>query len=107
LTRAAGGDDAAAIIEVMIGNVLGPFITPTLLLAFLPRNSEFDIWRPSAASGVAAMYQTVFRQIGLSVLVPLALGQVVQWVFPCQAKWAVGTLHLAKVSTVCLILLVW
>jgi sodium/bile acid cotransporter 7 len=107
LTRNSGGDDAAAMVEVMIGNILGPFITPGLCYALLPKDGPWEGWLPVASSGLGDMYRSVFQQIGLSVLVPLAAGQTLQWLFPERVKSLVALFHLPKVSTACLILLVW
>ncbi|KAK2013252.1 sodium/bile acid cotransporter [Colletotrichum eremochloae] len=107
MTRAAGGDDAAAIIEVVIGNVLGSFVSPGLIYGFIPKTPEFADWQPANPSTLGAMYSNVLRQLGLSVLLPLAVGQVVRWYWETRVEWALKTFYLAKVSTFCLILLVW
>lgn len=107
MTRNAGGDDAAAIIEVVIGNVFGSFLCPGLIYIFIPTAGGFGDWAPSDASGIPEMYRHVAMQLGLSVLVPIALGQTLRILFKKRVLWALDTFCLAKVSTFFLCTLVW
>lgn len=107
MTRNAGGDDAAAIIEVVIGNVFGSFLCPGLIYAFIPAHGEFSKWTPSDASGIPEMYRHVAMQLGLSVLVPIGLGQTLRVLFKKRVLWALDMFCLAKVSTFFLCTLVW
>lgn len=108
MTRNAGGDDAAAIVEVVIGNVFGSFLCPGLIYAFIPTTAAgFSDWTPSDASGIPEMYRHVAMQLGLSVLVPIALGQTLRILFKKKVLWALDTFCLAKVSTFFLCTLVW
>ncbi|KAI1180075.1 sodium bile acid symporter, partial [Nemania sp. FL0916] len=107
MTRNAGGDEAAAIIEVVIGNVVGAFLSPFLVYGFLPSDSVFDSLRPATPSTLGPMYVSVLKQLGLSVLLPLAVGQGVRWAFPRQTTWVLRTFYLAKFCSVLLVLVAW
>lgn len=107
MTRNAGGDEAAAIIEVVIGNVVGSFISPFLIYGFLPGDSVFDSLRPATPSTLGPMYVSVLMQLGLSVLLPLAVGQGLRWAFPKQTPWVLRTFYLAKFCSVLLVLVAW
>ncbi|XP_061664496.1 sodium/bile acid cotransporter 7 isoform X2 [Syngnathoides biaculeatus] len=63
LTKAVGGNEAAAIFNSAFGSFLGIVVTPTLLLLFL-----------GSSSSVA--FGSIFSQLFVTVVVPLALGQV-------------------------------
>ncbi|ODH46839.1 hypothetical protein GX48_07043 [Paracoccidioides brasiliensis] len=106
MTRAAGGDEAAALLEVFLANVLGPFITPGWAVTLMPRTTAFEVWQESNKD-LKGMYESVFKRLGLSVFLPLVVGQAVRWLWAEKTVWAMQKLHLAKLSTVCLILVIW
>ncbi|KAI0202751.1 sodium bile acid symporter [Astrocystis sublimbata] len=107
MTRNAGGDEAAAIIEVVIGNVVGSFISPFLIYGFLPRDDVFSSLRPATPNTLGPVYVAVLKQLGLSVLLPLAVGQGLRWAFPRRTPWVLRTFYLAKFCSVLLVLVAW
>lgn len=63
LTKAVGGNEAAAIFNSAFGSFLGIIVTPGLLLFFLGSSSSVP-------------FSSIFSQLFMTVVVPLVLGQV-------------------------------
>jgi sodium/bile acid cotransporter 7 len=70
LTTAANGDEAAAIFHCTLGNVCGIFLSPLLIVLYLP-DVTADVDLP-----------TVFLDLTLKVIVPLICGQLVHITIP-------------------------
>ncbi|CAI7661753.1 unnamed protein product [Penicillium manginii] len=100
MTRAAGGDDAAALVEVLLANILGPFVTAAWTVSLIPKTAEFDVWRFGGGS-LGSMYKDVFQQLGLSVLLPLFVGQLVRWTWPDQTNAMIQKTKLPKLASAC------
>ncbi|XP_042323501.1 sodium/bile acid cotransporter 7 isoform X6 [Sceloporus undulatus] len=62
LTKAVGGNEAAAIFNSAFGSFLGIVITPLLLLLFLGSSSSVP-------------FSSIFSQLFMTVVVPLIIGQ--------------------------------
>ncbi|KAJ5256940.1 hypothetical protein N7478_013044 [Penicillium angulare] len=106
MTRNAGGDDAAALVEVLIANVLAPFFTAAWTVTLIPNRPEFELWKHGGGD-MSSMYRNVFQQLGLSVLLPLFVGQIVRFTWPDQVAWFIQKTKLPKLASACMILLIW
>lgn len=113
MTRQAHGNVVLTLCEVFIGNVLGAFITPALVQMYLTGTWEFGnplhqvLASEDIKVSVGELYKHVMKQIGLSVFVPLFVGQVCQNVFPKQTKWTLTTFKLNKVGSFMLLLIMF
>jgi sodium/bile acid cotransporter 7 len=69
LTKSAGGDEAASIFNAAFGNLVGVFLSPALILLYLGVTAEVDLG-------------DVFFKLGLRVVLPIVIGQVLQKFVP-------------------------
>jgi sodium/bile acid cotransporter 7 len=78
-----------------------------LIYGFLPGDSVFDSLRPASPSTLGPLYVSVLKQLGLSVLLPLAVGQALRWAFPEHVSWVLRTFYLAKLCSGLMVLVAW
>lgn len=108
MTTNAGGNDLLCVCEVIIGNLLGAFVTPALVQMFT-KVPPFQYGNPATKGGVGALYGRVMKQVGLTVFVPLFVGQVIQNVLPKPTATYLGFLkrfHL-KIGSYMLLLIMF
>jgi sodium/bile acid cotransporter 7 len=71
MTRQAHGNQALTVVQSTLGNLLGPFLTPALLHMYFAGNSWYSQVLPAENSNFKEIYRRVFKQLGLSVFLPL------------------------------------
>ncbi|CAO3703143.1 unnamed protein product [Rhizopus stolonifer] len=103
MTRNANGNDGAALFNAALGNVLGIFISPALMTAF--QNDEL-VFQPGTARGNPD-YLSVLKTLGLTVLLPLVVGQIIRYFFSSKVKYLAAKLRFPILNSLALLCLVW
>ncbi|GBF95680.1 sodium bile acid cotransporter [Raphidocelis subcapitata] len=93
-TAKANGNEAAALVNAVLGNVLGVFVTPLWMSLFLDVSGQ-------------APYAKVLVELTYTVIAPLILGQLLQYGAPKAVDWIKARVNTANVSQLCILLLVW
>ena len=106
-TRQSHGNVPLTVVEVTIGNLIGPFISPLLVKMYLAAGAWYTEAIPMQSGGYGALYRRVFMQFGLSIYLPMFVGQVVRRFFPklvnkVFVEWKVG-----KFASLALLSLLW
>ncbi len=69
LTKASGGDEAAAIINTAMWNMVGVFLSPILILGYIGQTGTVNRWK-------------VFYKLALRVVLPIVVGQLLKYYVP-------------------------
>jgi len=69
LTKASGGDEAAAICNSALWNLVGVFLSPALILGYIGVKGKLSLF-------------VVFYKLGIRVLFPIVVGQLLKWFVP-------------------------
>jgi len=95
LCKNADGDEAAAVFNSAVGNLIGIFLSPVLILGYLGVSGDIDL-------------VDIFWKLCVRVVVPLVIGQVIQktWkdVKPCMKK---NSLYIKKAQIYALVFIVY
>lgn len=97
-----------ALMNAALGNVLGIFVSPALVSAFQgPLLQATPEDESQAQAGGNVDFVKVLQQLGITVLAPLVVGQMVQWFFTeAVAKFKVRY-RLSDISSFMLLTMVW
>ncbi|KAF1923386.1 sodium bile acid symporter family protein [Didymella exigua CBS 183.55] len=106
MTRQAHGNTALTVVQSVIGQFLCPFLTPVIVQMYLGSGAWYSQVLEKG-SGYGDIYRRVFMQLGLSLFLPMAVGQVVQYLAPKVCKKVFIEWRLMKLSSVALLTLVW
>ncbi|KAL6712380.1 hypothetical protein ACN47E_000257 [Coniothyrium glycines] len=106
MTRQAHGNAALTVVQSVIGQFLCPFLTPIILQMYLSTGSWYSRVLVHGG-GYGEIYRRVFMQLGLSLFVPMLVGQIVQYFFPKQCKKVFFEWKLLKLSSISLLTMVW
>lgn len=71
MTGQGHGNQALTVVESTLGNFLGPFLTPLLFKGYTSTNAWYNHILPRETSAYSALYARVFKQLGLSVFIPM------------------------------------
>ena len=95
LTATIGGDEAAAVLNTVLGNFIGIFLSPALILGYLGTSTGIDLPK-------------VFFKLTLCVILPYALGQVLQKTSEVIREFAAKhKKHLKKIQEYCLVYILY
>ncbi|KAI9348562.1 SBF-like CPA transporter family-domain-containing protein [Obelidium mucronatum] len=96
MTKQAGGDEAGALTNAVIGNILGVFISPSLIFAYV-----------GALGSSSLDYGHTFQTLAITVIGPLIVGQLLQYFFPALVPTLSKYVNLAILNSSFLLVLVW
>jgi solute carrier family 10 (sodium/bile acid cotransporter), member 7 len=106
-TRQGHGAAVLTVVETTIGNLIGPFVTPVLIRMYLLAETWFGEVIPSQGGGYGALYRRVFMQFGLSIYLPMAVGQLIRWLAPRLVERVFVKWKMAKVGSFCMLAILW
>jgi solute carrier family 10 (sodium/bile acid cotransporter), member 7 len=107
MTRQAHGNTALTVVQTTVGNFIGVFITPALVVMYTSVNTWFNAVLPASSGHFAEIYRRVLKQLGLSIYVPLVVGQIVRHFFPNTCRKVFVDWKLNKVGSISLLLIIW
>jgi sodium/bile acid cotransporter 7 len=71
MTREAHGNVALTVVQSTLGNFLGPFLTPPLFHLYTSTGAWYTAALPPQVGGYQEIYRRVFKQLGLSLFLPM------------------------------------
>ncbi|KAJ3309831.1 hypothetical protein HDV04_005610 [Boothiomyces sp. JEL0838] len=97
MTKTAGGNEAASLVNAVIGSILGVFVSPPLIIFLLGLN----------ANGGTVDFASIFLNLLETVIIPVIVGQLIQHFFAKYVKIVQQYVNFAILNSSMLLVLVW
>lgn len=107
MTRQAHGNSALTVVQTTLGNFIGVFISPALVIMYTSVDTWYNEALPSNSGQFAAIYGRVLKQLGLSIYVPMAVGQLTRYFFEPACKKVFFDWKVLKSGSLCMLVVIW
>ncbi|KAI1851394.1 hypothetical protein JX266_003469 [Neoarthrinium moseri] len=107
MTKKANGNAALTLTESVLGSVMAPAISTVLMTTYSSGNFWYAEILPQGSTSYGALYKKVFQQLGLTLFLPLAVGQLLQYFLPEKTRQAMTTWKGSKLASFALLALIW
>lgn len=107
MTRQANGNQALTVVQTTLGNFVGVFISPALVIMFTSVDTWYNAVLPANSGQFAAIYERVLKQLGLSIYVPMVVGQVTRYFFEPACRKVFFDWKVAKFGPLCMLVIIW
>ena len=107
MTRQAHGNAALAVVQTTVSNFIGVFITPALVTMYTSVDTWYNAALPPNQGRFQDIYARVLKQLGLSLYLPLFIGQVLRCFFPTACQRVFTTWKLGKIGSLALLIIIW
>lgn len=106
-TKQSHGNAPLTVVETTIGNFLGPFVSPVLVRMYLSSHAWYTDVIPPQHGGYQALYARTFKLFGLSIYLPMVVGQLIRHFLPNVVQTVFVKWRLSKIGSLCLLSMLW
>jgi sodium/bile acid cotransporter 7 len=106
MTKNAMGNEYAALVNVVIGNILGIFLSPALIFYFI-KNPIFNSLLNTNNAKEQLEYKSVVKNLSLTVLIPLFIGQIIHLLWTKQVIYIREKFYFNELNSLALLILAW
>ncbi|CAF1370078.1 unnamed protein product [Adineta ricciae] len=103
MTKNAGGNEAAALVNAVLGNVLGIVVSPALIWLFMSNSNLNVLNEPYRIQD----YLNVLMNLSITVLLPLIVGQIIHFIWTEQVTILRQRFHFTELNSLALLCLLW
>ncbi|KAF7190945.1 Solute carrier RCH1 [Pseudocercospora fuligena] len=108
MTAQANGNQELTLVETTIGNFLGVFTSPALVVMYTTVPTWYNNILPHGSNeAFPPIYRRVLKQLGLSIYVPLVVGQIIRYFYKPYCDLIFKKYKLNKLGSVAILVILW